>query len=163
MGPYDRRLASATSSMTWFYVDHPSGRIPAEGQRPEAAGCVAKALQTQQLVDDGGRAVAEIAAWPVLGLQQLVQRYTGRREAADMTGPWRDGSTRLQKLVASLQVGWCEGRAVLAGALGLWPALCMACGTAQSAAPAVLLLCAEPAAAITVGRPPASGPGLAPA
>lgn len=109
VGPYDKRLGSAQSSISWFYVQHAPGRLPAEGQRPNDVGCVAKALQTLQLVDDGGRAVAEIAAWPVCGLQQLAARYAQKTDAADMMGPWRDGSTRLQKLVASLQVRVCDG------------------------------------------------------
>lgn len=104
MGPYDRRLGSPQSSITWFYVDHAPGRLPAEGQRPDDVGCVAKALQTLQLVQDGGRAVAEIAAMPTCGLLQLARRYAGKRDAADMAGIWRDGITRVQKFVASLQV-----------------------------------------------------------
>lgn len=83
VGPYDKRLGGAQSSVTWFYVEHPPGRLPAEGQPPEAVGCVGKALQTLQLVDDGGRAVAEIAAWPVCGLQQLVLRYAQKHDAGE--------------------------------------------------------------------------------
>lgn len=103
MGPYDRRLASSASSISWFYVDHAPGVLPAEGQRPAAVGCVPRALRTLQLVDDGGAAVAEIAAMPALGLHQLAARYAHRPDAADMGAPWRDCASRAQKLVASLQ------------------------------------------------------------
>lgn len=104
VGPYDRRLGSLQSSLTWFYVEHAPGQLPAEGQPPASVGCVAKALQTQQLVEDGGRSVAEIAAMPACTLPKLARRYAARPDAADVGGAWRDGCTRLQKLVASLQV-----------------------------------------------------------
>jgi hypothetical protein len=44
VGPYDRRVAGQQSSLTWFYVDHSPGAVPAEGQPPAEVGCVAKTL-----------------------------------------------------------------------------------------------------------------------
>lgn len=85
VGPYDERQAGSASSITWFYVDHPPGVLPAEGQRPESVGCVAKAMQTLQLLDGGGGGVqAEILALPGTMLQQLAQRYVGKPDA----GAW---------------------------------------------------------------------------
>ena len=110
MGPYDRRLPTPRSSLTWFYVDHPAGRLPEEGQRPEDVGCVGKSLQTLQLAEDGaGSAQAAIAAMPAAAgvMQQLVQQYAGKPDAVDMGSAWRDGSSRAQKLVASLLVSGC--------------------------------------------------------
>ncbi|KAL4433628.1 hypothetical protein ABPG75_000069 [Micractinium tetrahymenae] len=103
VGPYDKRQAGPASSITWFYVDHPPGVLPAEGQRPESVGCVAKAMQTLQLLDGGGGGVpAEVSALPSSVLQQLAQRYVGKPDAVNMLATWRDGTTAAQKLVASL-------------------------------------------------------------
>lgn len=82
VGPYGKHMDSPASSITWFYVDHPQGVLPAEGQRPESVGCVAKAMQTLQLLDGGGGGVqAEISALPGSILQQLAQRYVGKPDA----------------------------------------------------------------------------------
>lgn len=120
MGPYDKRVPTPRSSLTWFYVDHPAGRLPEEGQRPEDVGCVGKSLQTLQLADDGaGSAQAAIAGMPAAGgvMQQLAQQYVGKPDAVDLASAWRDGSSRAQKLVASLLVsgrpaGWLGSRLV---------------------------------------------------
>jgi hypothetical protein len=114
VGPYDKRVPTPRSSLTWFYVDHPAGRLPQEGQRPEDVGCVGKSLQTLQLADDGaGSAQAAIAGMPAAGgvMQQLAQQYVGKPDAVDLASAWRDGSSRAQKLVSSLLVsgrpaGW---------------------------------------------------------
>ncbi|KAL4450629.1 hypothetical protein ABPG77_000985 [Micractinium sp. CCAP 211/92] len=103
VGPYDKCTAGPASSITWFYVDHPSGVLPAEGQRPERVGCVAKAMQTLRLLDGGGGGVqAEISGLPNSVLQQLAQRYVGKPDAVNMFATWREGLTTAQKLVASL-------------------------------------------------------------
>jgi len=82
VGPYDKRQVAAASSIQFFYVEHPPGVLPAEGQRPEDVGCVAKALQTLPLADGGGRAtMAEIAAGPQTMLLQLCQRYSTKPDA----------------------------------------------------------------------------------
>jgi hypothetical protein len=44
VGPYDRRTAGAKASLTWFYVEHAPGKLPADGQPPAEVGCVAKNL-----------------------------------------------------------------------------------------------------------------------
>lgn len=103
VGPYDKRLNSPCSSITWFYVDHQPGTLPSAGQRPEDVGCVAKALQTVQLPDNGSCNVqAEIMAMPAGRMLELTQRYATKRDAVDMAGVWRDGTSCIQKLVASL-------------------------------------------------------------
>ncbi|EFN51862.1 hypothetical protein CHLNCDRAFT_139765 [Chlorella variabilis] len=106
VGPYDKRLNSPCSSITWFYVDHQPGTLPSAGQRPEDVGCVAKALQTVQLPDNGSCNVqAEIMAMPAGRMLELTQRYATKRDAVDMAGVWRDGTSCIQKLVASLLWG----------------------------------------------------------
>ncbi len=86
VGPYDKCTAGLASSITWFYVDHPSGVLPAEGQRPESVGCVAKAMQTLRLLDGGGGGVqAEISGLPNSVLQQLAQRYVGKPDAGALS------------------------------------------------------------------------------
>ncbi len=80
MGPYDKGLPSPQSSITWFYVDHPPGKLPSKGQRADDAGCVAKALQTLQLAAGSSNCQAEIAIMPV-HLQQLIQRYANKQDA----------------------------------------------------------------------------------
>lgn len=97
MGPYDKRQASVASSITWFHVDHPPGALPGEGQRPEAVGCVAKALQMLQLSDGGGAGTqAEIATMPSSVLQQLAQRYASKPNAGAAIG-------------LPCDTGWCLG------------------------------------------------------
>ena len=44
VGPYDRRLPTPSSSLTWFYVEHPAGRVPEAGQNPAELGCLPKQL-----------------------------------------------------------------------------------------------------------------------
>lgn len=81
MGPYNRSSAGPASSITWFNVEHPQGALPAEGQRPDAVGCVAKALQALRLADGSGAAAQEIAAMPAAALLELGRRYAGTRDA----------------------------------------------------------------------------------
>lgn len=103
VGPYDKRQLAARSSLTCFYVDHPFGVLPGEGQRPDDVGCVAKVLQTLPLADGGGdSAMAEIANLPSSVLQKLALRYAARRDAVDLMGKWREGCSCAQKLIASL-------------------------------------------------------------
>lgn len=45
VGPYNKKLPTCQSSMTWFYVNHESGRIPAEDENPLQAGCTPMQLQ----------------------------------------------------------------------------------------------------------------------
>ena len=45
VGPYNKKLATCQSSMTWFYVQHEAGRIPAEDENPLQAGCSPMELQ----------------------------------------------------------------------------------------------------------------------
>lgn len=45
VGPYSKKLPTCQSSMTWFYVNHPLGRIPAEDENPLQAGCTPMQLQ----------------------------------------------------------------------------------------------------------------------
>ena len=45
VGPYNKKLATCQSSMTWFYVHHEAGRIPAEDENPLQAGCSPMELQ----------------------------------------------------------------------------------------------------------------------
>jgi proteasome lid subunit RPN8/RPN11 len=49
VGPYDRRLPSNRSELTWFYVDQPADKAPPEDRAPEEAGCVAKAMVVSAL------------------------------------------------------------------------------------------------------------------
>lgn len=87
VGPYDKRLNSPCSSITWFYVDHQPGTLPSAGQRPEDVGCVAKALQTVQLPDNGSCNVqAEIMAMPAGRMLELTQRYATKRDAGAQGG-----------------------------------------------------------------------------
>jgi len=50
VGPYSKKLPTCQSSMTWFYVNHPSGRIPAEDENPLQAGCTPMQLQVTALL-----------------------------------------------------------------------------------------------------------------
>lgn len=45
VGPYNKKLPTCQSSMTWFYVNHEAGRIPAEDENPLQAGCTPMQLQ----------------------------------------------------------------------------------------------------------------------
>ena len=45
VGPYSKKLPTCQSSMTWFYVNHESGRIPSEDENPLQAGCTPMQLQ----------------------------------------------------------------------------------------------------------------------
>lgn len=47
VGPYNKKLTTCQSSMTWFYVHHEAGRIPAEDENPLQAGCTPMELQVQ--------------------------------------------------------------------------------------------------------------------
>lgn len=90
VGPYDKRVAGQRSSLSWFFVDHPPGTIPDAGQRPEAAGCSAKALQTVQLVDGGGDMqagdVAALLGGPLHSIEGLAQRYVAKRDGGGEPG-----------------------------------------------------------------------------
>lgn len=48
ISPYDPQMTSATSKLTWFYVAHAPGAVPAEGQRPDEVGCEAKQLMVRR-------------------------------------------------------------------------------------------------------------------
>lgn len=161
VGPYDRQLGSLQSSLTWFCVEHAPGQLPAEGQPPSSVGCVAKAIHTQQLVEDGGRSVAEIAAMPACTLPQLARRYAARPAAADMGGVWRDGCTHLHKLVASLQVG-AKRQLAAASSCGRWSMVTAPNVLQRAHLPKRLAsCCAEPPACGALGPRPAAGPRLA--
>ena len=45
VGPYNKKLPTCQSSMTWFYVNHEPGRIPSEDENPLQAGCTPMQLQ----------------------------------------------------------------------------------------------------------------------
>lgn len=45
VGPYNKKLPTCQSSMTWFYVAHEPGRIPSEDENPLQAGCTPMQLQ----------------------------------------------------------------------------------------------------------------------
>lgn len=45
VGPYNKKLPTCQSSMTWFYVSHQPGRIPSEDENPLQAGCTPMQLQ----------------------------------------------------------------------------------------------------------------------
>ena len=45
VGPYNKKLPTCQSSITWFYVNHEPGRIPAEDENPLQAGCTPMQLQ----------------------------------------------------------------------------------------------------------------------
>lgn len=47
VGPYSKKLPTCQSSMTWFYVNHESGRIPSEDENPLQAGCTPMQLQVR--------------------------------------------------------------------------------------------------------------------
>lgn len=47
VGPYNKKLPTCQSSMTWFYVNHEAGRIPAEDENPLQAGCTPMQLQVR--------------------------------------------------------------------------------------------------------------------
>lgn len=49
VGPYNKKLTTCQSSMTWFYVQHEAGRIPSEDENPLQAGCTPMELQVMLL------------------------------------------------------------------------------------------------------------------
>lgn len=49
VGPYNKKLPTCQSSMTWFYVNHEPGRIPSEDENPLQAGCTPMQLQVSLL------------------------------------------------------------------------------------------------------------------
>ena len=50
VSPYDSSATTSVSKLTWFYVAHASGAVPAEGQRPDEVGCVGKELPVSTFV-----------------------------------------------------------------------------------------------------------------
>lgn len=100
VGPYDRHLPSHQSSLTWFYVEHKAGVLPDEGQPPAEVGCVAKALQVEQLQEIG-------PLGNLIGVQKeletLAKRYAQLPERAPLLSVWRDNTLHIQKLVDSVQ------------------------------------------------------------
>ncbi|KAL3138447.1 hypothetical protein ABBQ32_006237 [Trebouxia sp. C0010 RCD-2024] len=114
VGPYNKKLPTCQSSMTWFYVAHEPGRIPSEDENPLQAGCTPMQLQVVTLQNPALDA-------PLLGsgeppmlteLQALAQRYANQRTRAELGQAWRPGLLRLHKLMASLEawLGYCPAK-----------------------------------------------------
>lgn len=101
VGPFGQHLQTALSSISWFFVDHPPGQVPSEGQSPEEAGCVAKALSLTTLYDDSKQEL--VLAAPKKELQQLAKKYAPLPSAQVFDGAWRDGLNRRDKLAESLK------------------------------------------------------------
>ena len=45
VGPYHKKLPTCQSSISWFYVNHEAGKIPAEDENPLQFGCTPMQLQ----------------------------------------------------------------------------------------------------------------------
>ncbi|KAK9818670.1 hypothetical protein WJX74_002471 [Apatococcus lobatus] len=111
VGPYgksDHQDRPDVSSIDWFYVDHPPGRIPANEEDPLQAGCRPMQLQVTEVATMAdGMTVVQL---PQGELQQLALRYAPMPTRADLRGSWREGRSRLQKLkesiAARLPAGW---------------------------------------------------------
>ena len=103
VSPYDDRLSNAISQTGWFYVEHPSGQLPSQGERLDAAGCIVKALRTEKL-EASSSSVADILAMPAGDMCTLAQRYANLPHAVDLARGWRDSRSGAQKLVESLAV-----------------------------------------------------------
>ena len=101
VSPYDRSVPSPMSTINWFYVSHAPGAVPAEGQRPNEVGCIAKALATERVYEPLG---------PLENLQvfqremeHLATRYAQiLPDRANLEAPWVDGSLVNEKIVNSL-------------------------------------------------------------
>jgi len=50
VSPYDAKLPTHKSALTWFYVAHAPGAVPIEGQRPDEVGCVGKELPVSGII-----------------------------------------------------------------------------------------------------------------
>ncbi|KAK9809210.1 hypothetical protein WJX72_011487 [[Myrmecia] bisecta] len=100
VGPYDKRLADAQSSLAWFYVEHPRGKLPTPEQDPMQAGCTAMALEVTT-VEDQARD-AGLLNLPQGEMHQLAKRYADQPTRAEMRDVWKEGITNIEKLKASL-------------------------------------------------------------
>ncbi|DBA71008.1 hypothetical protein WJX79_008093 [Trebouxia sp. C0005] len=114
VGPYSKKLPTCQSSMTWFYVNHQSGRIPAEDENPLQAGCTPMQLQVVTLQEPGlDAALLGPGPTPMLAeLDTLAQRYAEERTRAELGQAWRPGLSKLHKLMASLEawLGYCPAK-----------------------------------------------------
>ncbi|KAK9865967.1 hypothetical protein WJX84_011457 [Apatococcus fuscideae] len=111
VGPYgvsDPQSSPDISTIDWFHVDHPSGRVPSNDEDPLQAGCRPMQLQVAEMASlaDG----MTLVQLPQGELQQLALRYAPLPTRADLRGSWREGRSRLQKLkesiAARLPAGW---------------------------------------------------------
>lgn len=100
VGPYDKRNTSPVASTTWFYVDHTSGSVPSVGQRPEEVGCVAKELIVERIHDEKS---FENLTPLQRDLEALAKRYAPTPDRAHLEGKWKEGISRIEKLVNSVQ------------------------------------------------------------
>jgi hypothetical protein len=112
VAPYERPAAGPAplaASVAWFRVDRPPGaRAPAEGERPEGAGLVARALAVELAPDlDGLGNLPSFAR----ELAAIARRHAGGPDRAPLEALWAPGVSFAHKALESV-------KGHLVGALG---------------------------------------------
>eukprot|EP00877_Chromochloris_zofingiensis_P004266 jgi/Chrzof1/13840/Cz08g14150.t1 len=100
VSPYDKRLPTLQSAVTWFCVGYDHSRQIAMDKDMIEQSCLPYELSIQRLLrQDTSDAIIHL----MRVLKVTAHRYARKRSAANLAAVWRDSTTRLQKLFGSIQ------------------------------------------------------------
>jgi len=102
VAPYVRTSTPLQSQMSWFRVEHPSGRLP-PAEDLVAAGC--KPVRVEVAVHPVNPASPQdlhLRGMPTAELKELACRYADKAHRVELDHEWRDGISCADKLQTTL-------------------------------------------------------------